>query len=523
MLIVSNTSRRENRRRIASALRCELVPIRLVVRKSEPTLESVPWSTFWRPCKPFFGADTRLVHRLNRFKSAWRKVLRAPKNRQHQLAYCWRYFGLLHASLELARREPQRGDPLPVLRRILGFATFTTELEGEHGKAAGTSSWMNPVYQLGRLSTKPPPPTPRHVPFVVPPGENQLYYCYRQLLVDKESGETVLVFPSAGLEERRGSFASIDRLTRLVSAKPDPYWKPRSCLLARRALSPLFRASMRNHRTREKPCRLSILDLGAGTGHLSMRSWRSLRGFVHMSPRLRASLHLVDSTEPSFGRSYGISHAADDISHVEWTRADYRRLLDNDEWLKRNAPFDWVFACRLFDNMSNFVFERTEDSQLRPSDEVYECGPHQCLAPRRQSSGTGYLAVRTVRRTIQGGMVMPQHSLSDYFRAAQAVLTSNNGVIATEAPYLPVRRFNPAALTTASGRSILAQLMKVASAIVIEDLDLEPEHLKAHQEQFGLGDTGGVHFVRDGFTTEAQYFVVTSPSVAEHLPGDRLW
>ena len=105
MLILSNTSRHENRLRIASDLRSELVPIRLVVRKSEPILESVAWSTFWRPCKRFFEVDSRLVHRLNRFKSAWRRVLRAPKSRQHQLVYCWRYFGLLHHTLDLPRKR----------------------------------------------------------------------------------------------------------------------------------------------------------------------------------------------------------------------------------------------------------------------------------------------------------------------------------------------------------------------------------------------------------------------------------
>jgi hypothetical protein len=65
--------------------------------------------------------------------------------------------------------------------------------------------------------------------------------------------------------------------------------------------------------------------------------------------------------------------------------------------------------------------------------------------------------------------------------------------------------------------------MKAASAIAIEDIDLQPDHLKAHRQLFGLPATAAVHCTNDGFTTEAQHYVVTTAAVADHLPGVRLW
>ncbi len=118
---------------------------------------------------------------------------------------------------------------------------------------------------------------------------------------------------------------------------------------------------------------------------------------------------------------------------------------------------------------------------------------------------------------------MPQLSLSEYFGAMRAVMMQNLDAVDLSSCYLPILRFNPAPLTTCSGRSILAQLMKTASAIVIEELDLMPEHLQTHREQFGLGGTAAIHCVADGFVTEAQQYVVISVELADRIPGNRLW
>jgi len=233
--------------------------------------------------------------------------------------------------------------------------------------------------------------------------------------------------------------------------------------------------------------------------------------------------HFVDSVAPSYGRSFGISREVDTVRCVEWTTANYRELLDDDFWLKASGPFDWVLICRLLGNTSNVLIEDVgELSQTREVDWA-SCNPADCLAPRRRPYGLDRLETRTVRCVFRGGVTMPQLSLSDYFAAMRAVTAGSLDGVAEGVRYLPVRRFNPASLTTARGRSVLAQLLKAAFSIVIEDLDLSPQELVAHCRQFGLDGTAAVHCRQDGFSTEAQHYVITGRNVADRLAGDRLW
>ena len=118
---------------------------------------------------------------------------------------------------------------------------------------------------------------------------------------------------------------------------------------------------------------------------------------------------------------------------------------------------------------------------------------------------------------------MPHFSLASYFAAMRAVLVANPQAARPEAFPLPVRRFNPAALITTAGRSVLGQLLRVCSAVVIEDVDVRAEHLSAHHQQFGLNDTMAVQCVGDGFRTQAQQFIVARRDPSVSLPGQRLW
>jgi hypothetical protein len=109
------------------------------------------------------------------------------------------------------------------------------------------------------------------------------------------------------------------------------------------------------------------------------------------------------------------------------------------------------------------------------------------------------------------------------FAAVRIVQTGDLGAALAEKRYLPVRRFNPAALITSRGQSVLDRLLKASTAIVIEDPDVQPEHLVNHVRQFGIDRAAVVHFVHDGFQTKVRHYVVTKPQLAEHLPGERLW
>jgi hypothetical protein len=265
---------------------------------------------------------------------------------------------------------------------------------------------------------------------------------------------------------------------------------------------------------------LNILDLGAGTGHLVAKAWRYLHRLMPEQHPPSVTFHFVDANPPSFGRSFGLSRDHSDVAHIEWTTADYRTLVDDDQWLNKCGPFDWVFICRTFDNASNFLIEPVE--QDHPGHDG-KCLPHRCLAPHRQPQGMSQLLLPTVRRRVDGGAMIPQFSLRDYFAAILAVQSGSLDAVRDDAWYLPVRRFNPASLITPTGRSLLGQLLKAVKAIIIEDVDVEPEHLSQHRQQFGLAGTAAVHCVRDGFATEARQYVVTTPQWARHLPGQRLW
>jgi SAM-dependent methyltransferase len=483
-------------------------------------LETVTWRDFWRPCRPFFERDTRLIHRLNRLKKAWLHILGHPLNRGSQMTYCWRFFGLLHHLILIAQTQKERLDPLAALRRTLSFESFPLEAIGETGISACTVTSRNPVFVLGQLPANSVVPTPRHVPLLLPCGRNEWFYHYRQILLRGVTSQSLLMYPSAELKSRANSFAPIDRAARLLSERADPYWKPRARLLARRVLSPLLYA-WRNTSHKESPT-LSILDLGAGTGQMLAKAWRYLeRSCSHSLPK--AVIQFVDSSPPTFGRSFGLSRDRSGITHVEWTTGDYRKLVDDDEWLTKCGPFDWVFANRLFDNASNFFIEPVDAEFEGQSPEEPDCLPHYCLAHSRQPDGIRHLMVSPVRKQMNTGGVFPQFSLRDYFAAMLAVRTGSIDAIRPNAWYLPVRRFNPASLITPSGRSLISQLMKVSRAFVIEDVDVEPEHLKQHREQFGLADTAAVYCTRDGFSTTAKYYVVTRPAWVGYLQGERLW
>ena len=520
MLIVSGTSREENRKELARQLGQFRIPVRLLIQKSRLTLQSVLWREYWQPCGTFFKGDLRLVQRLNRLKKAWLNILRHPADRLCQMTYCWRYFGLLHHALRIAGEEPRRSDPLSAIRCIVGFEAFLLDAVGEMGSAACTVTARNPVFLLGQLAVDPCVPTPRHVPLLLPFGQEDPFYHYRQVLVSGAPAQRILVNPAVDLPSRADSFIPIDRMTRLVSEQADPYWKPRAKLLARRILVSLIKARGESPAARTDP--LSILDLGAGTGQLAAKAWTYL-GRMSSIPLPPASLHFVDNNPPAFGRSFGLTRSRNGVTHVEWTTADYRSLADDDQWLQKCGPFDWVFVCRVLDNASNFMMDRIDGTSADASGLSADVLPHRCLAPRCQPEGIRRLQVSTTRRHACGGIIYPQFSLRDYFCAVQSLHCGNLEHVRNDAWYLPVRRFNPASLITPSGRSLLAQLMKVSQSVIIEDVDVEPEHLKQHRAQFGLPCTAAIFCTGDGFSTEANYFVLTSLDWARHVRGERLW
>jgi len=173
---------------------------------------------------------------------------------------------------------------------------------------------------------------------------------------------------------------------------------------------------------------------------------------------------------------------------------------------RRESLFDWVDAnagkpqvrfdaalllraCNLFSRFSIERMSFREASAL--IDHNTTCAPldSQVLRPAEliEDNNVGRIRHGIGRFSFKNGWVFRQFSSSDYFKAIHVVmggrLSAGEDVI-----YAPLRVFNGDALVLPSGRSLIAQLLTIASQLVIEDADLLPYHLEHHVKQFALGD-----------------------------------
>lgn len=521
MLIVSRRARETVQDMVARSLRTERLIDRVVLDGGKPRIVTRCWREFWEPCARFAGDGARLVHRLNRLKAAWQSILRSRASRALSARYCWRYFGLLHHAIRIGIERGEAEALLPVLRRIIAFETFTVELPSSSALAGGTACDRNPIFLLGRLPLAVCNPTPRHVPLIMPEGTQTPFYHYRQYTF-AGSHTKLLLFPSTDLGQRQQSFAAIDRFARLTCNRQDPFADSRAKVLCRRVLVPLGRTILATPSTRPAGA-WRMLDIGSGTGHLIGQLSVEIRRALPALRRIAVELSCVDACEPSAGRTHGMSGNAHSISSLEWTTADYRDLLDDECWIQRQSHFQITTLCRLLDNLSLFSLEPARSLAAEPPySDPCSCLPHRCLSPKSFRSGINRLQVGTTKRVTGLGRMMPQFSLGEFFRAMKAAWSGDPQCLREQECSLPCRRFNPASLITRAGKSVISQLLKMSTAIVIEDLDLTPEDLKQHLRQFGIRQATAIHFLHDGFSTEACHYAIVQTELARQLKGTRL-
>lgn len=502
MLLVANTSSARNRTALLELLSTEMVPVRLELKKAQVRLELIRWRDFWKPAIPFFECDARLVQRLNRLKRTWQNLIARPARVERQRQFAWRYFGLLHHSLQIAKAEPGRPAPLAAIERLIAFETFTCEAAESEGVCAATATHRNPLWALASVSRSSPLPSPRRVPTLRPIGGDPAgYYHYRQIALDPSRNAHLLLHPAIEASQRLTSFDPIERALRLCGSNSDPYARERANLVTRR-LGHDFLASLEQNNSA-----MSIIDIGAGTGHLAARVFRESKLSVE-------SIHFVDAHPPCSGRSFGTRGCPTDLPAIEWTVADYRELLDREAWLARNQHYAIAFVCRLFDNLSTFDFCEF-DSETE--DEL----PHKSLAPRAVVSD---LRVSATRSALAGGVAILQDPFRDYFAAMKVLLRQDAHAVGERTRVMPIRRFNPAALTTRNGKSVLSQLLRVARVLFIDDMDLSEEDLLQHRLRFGLDGTGAISLEGDGHRTESKSFLLgRAADLALVQKGRRLW
>ena len=508
----SNSRQELNRRRIESAFRVQRIATKLVITNGEAHTRSEAWSDYWRRIQYDSCVSEAVRRQLRGFRASWVEHLRRPSVSNSRY-FAWQYFCLLQHTIRRVRNATTRNKPWNLLQRVLAFGTVSIEITGQVGTAAGFASFGNPVYQLGWLALKKALPTPKHVPLIQPLECSTAFHYYRQISLRRFASSQFFVCPAINLKDRIASFGALNTLRHQIASKPDPYWRPRAAVLVGRVIKHLLRA--RKQTTKSKILR--IMDIGAGTGHFCLSVWKEFQRTTPNTKRLKAEIHLIDLSYQSNTR-LGFRKPAS-IKEIEWTAGDYRRLLDDDLWLVRNGAFDWILMCRLLDNISSYSIESIASDALARA----HCSPVRCLEPSTGRSGLEELQVQRVKRRDGGGTVMPQYSLCDYFEGLR-ILSTRDVYRSDECKlFLPIRRFNPASLTTLSGRSIFGQLFRITRALIIEDIDLLPEHLLAHRESFGLDNLAAFHFDKDGFKTEAQHYLIVKAKFTRGIPGTRLW
>ncbi len=502
MLLVANTSSARNRTALLDLLSTELVPIRLELRKGQVKLELVRWREFWKPAMPFFECDARLVQRLNRLKRTWERLIARPMQRDRHRQFAWRYFGLLHYTLQIARADPSRPAPFDAIERLAGFETFTCEAAETEGVCAATATHRNPLWALASVSKSSPLPSPRRVPILRPIGGDPAgYYHYRQIALAPDRNAHLLLHPAIEASRRQESFDPIERALRLCGSNTDPFARERASLIARRLSNGFFEWL--------KPdcTAMSIIDIGAGTGHLAARIFREAKLSID-------SIHFVDAHPPCSGRSFGMHGCPGDLQAIEWTVADYRELLDRETWLARNQQFGIAFVCRLFDNLSTFEFCELDSASVKR-------GPHEAIT---RTVGNSDLHVASTRTELEGGAAILQDPFRDYFAALKVLQERNIHAIRERTRVVPVRRFNPAALTTRNGKSVLSQLLRIARMIFIDDMDLSEDDLLQHRQRFGLPGTCAVSIEGDGHRPESKSFLLgRAVDLTQVQKGRRLW
>lgn len=262
-----------------------------------------------------------------------------------------------------------------------------------------------------------------------------------------------------------------------MTPRNDPWVQERTRFLFQNAFAPLVEP-FRNSR-------IQLLDIACGTGKTTMGLCKKAFAkqgisfdltFVDVVPS-------ADCIRKSFYRNARIfgSLAFRHESLFDW--------IDNAS-IAPKTRYDLIVMLRVCDVFGSFDVEE------------FSCDEANALARRERRACTvdvdtlnpaklieentpGRLHDRLWRSSFGDGMLFHQFSLSDYFKAIKAII-SGAATLREDAVYVPVRRFDEAALTLPSGRSLIGQLMMVGERLLIEDSELTPSRLRQHISRFAL-------------------------------------
>jgi len=492
------------------------------------------WGTYWQPhAAGLNGVGRKQLAELERTREAY---FGSAFDVSKAVPYCYAYFRLLRSALNGSAGVAGA----PFSQALAGLEVWGVRGFGDRrSPAAGVISLRHPAHLLARLRWPRAQVDPKFLPLVCLPPETgqmcipaRLFYHYRQISLDADTGLALLVYPSVPLVGRASSFECLQYLTSALRPKPDPWSRRRACQIADNAIGP-FLAACPTRFDGLPAGELAFADIGGGSGvlvsHLCrrlLRSWRDAVGERHFAWTF-VDLNVRDPARHTARRPLRRA-----MSFAEYVEADYR------SWILREAHGPWevkwhvALLCRLLNNLSDFSIEWTADSDeqrmlagkpidLQPAPEA-GWRPGTCLCPHIADPSRLLVSVGQVE--LRDGRSMRQASLTDYFEALHRLTQGAAPPIGDSSPlFFPVRRFNPGALVLHDGSSLFERLCAIASLVVVEDVDLAPTLLMRHLEGHHLGGLAASDATNRRRAHSSSLLCVAGRDRASCLPGRRLW
>ncbi len=514
-----------NRAAICSAIRSDQLIDRIrVCDGGRFEVECTEWNDYWNPVLPGLTTeDTLQLRALRVFRETY---IASGYDLGIAPEYCQAYFSLLRSFLK-------SGSQRSAIRSLLGLESFgITQSANDKAHAAGAITIRHPVYLLAKLREPKAYDDPKFLALICPhkhtgSGSAQLFYCYRQIKLQNDPSASLLIYPAVDLACRTESFICIEAVASALSLKSDPRPRQRADAIANWAVAPFLKHRSAHYNGRPD---LSFADIGGGSGSLLREvSKQLIENHGALMHDRKFAWSIVDLCLQDTTRRTHSPELQRHMSYIDYQAVDYMAWIAEESIRADCDKYDVVLICRLLNNLSRINIEHSSSSEVvteltrvrkRPSPASYH--PTDCLrgtAPDCQSLITSNSRVR-----LFGGTTFRQASLSDYYRGLHLVgkrspKTRNyNGSL-----FFPLRSFNQDALVLPDGCSVLDQLCRTASLVVIEDVDLTAEvmieHLKSKDLQH-LAASDATNRIR---MQSASLLCVTRRELEAALPGRRIW
>ena len=468
-------------------------------------LEQLPWQKYWASLYQAASAGiSEMGPLLDALQQSWLSLIQFPGRGEQVIRYCHDYFQLLNFGLQQSQRLG--GDWPAVMGRIVGFECFPILPLSWKGSAllVGTSTHRNPVYLLSRLRNPTALDETGLIPLVLDAQTNQTFYHYRQVKISRSPAFSLLLHLPVELEQRASGYAFVQAFRQQLTRSPEPRAKQRAGRLLRKVVVPLSEVFFADSHDLESKHRWRILDLGGGSGMVvRLIADHLVQCRKHLGKNLRVSITMVDVGRKGAGARFQRSRS---INYSEQIRQDYRRWLDT-QTPSPTPRFDMALLARLLGSLSLWEIGASRDPGILlslagkqlpgPGLEILNMAncdwsflPEKILSS--SSPRLEHLHVSPIRVRLKGGRFFQQLSLTRYSQA----LGYASGLLPP--PYVPdmvcypVRKWNPQALLTPSGKSVLAILLEQARSVVIEDPDVDQETLATHLRQWKLTNVEAV-------------------------------